>query len=87
MNLFEKQPWVQLASQGICAVPQGCLRFVIVVFPDHTHLLFSIQPSVKYVDDLKSCTDLLMEYSGSAHTLYRGSYMSVPLVAVIEDLT
>ena len=23
------------------AVPWGCLRFVIVVFPDHTHLLFS----------------------------------------------
>ena len=22
------------------AVPQGCLRFVIVDFPDHTHLLF-----------------------------------------------
>ena len=22
------------------AVPQGCLRFVTVVFPDHTHLLF-----------------------------------------------
>ena len=22
------------------AVPQGCLRFVIVLFPDHTHLLF-----------------------------------------------
>ena len=22
------------------AVPQGCLRFVIVVFPDHTHLIF-----------------------------------------------
>ena len=22
------------------AVPQDCLRFVIVVFPDHTHLLF-----------------------------------------------
>ena len=21
-------------------VPQGCLLFVIVVFPDHTHLLF-----------------------------------------------
>ena len=21
-------------------VPQGCLRFLIVVFPDHTHLLF-----------------------------------------------
>ena len=24
------------------AVPRGCLRFVIVVFPDHTHLLFCI---------------------------------------------
>ena len=22
------------------AVPWGCLRFVILVFPDHTHLLF-----------------------------------------------
>ena len=22
------------------AVPQGCLQFVIVVFPDHNHLLF-----------------------------------------------
>ena len=22
------------------AVPRGCLRFVIVVFPDHTHSLF-----------------------------------------------
>ena len=21
-------------------MPRGCLRFVIVVFPDHTHLLF-----------------------------------------------
>ena len=25
------------------AVPQGCLQFVIVVFPDHTHLLFLSQ--------------------------------------------
>ena len=24
-----------------CAMPWGCLRFVIVVYPDHTHLLFS----------------------------------------------
>ena len=24
------------------AVPRGCLRFVIVVFPDHTNLLFFI---------------------------------------------
>ena len=27
------------------AVPRGCLQFVIVVFPDHTHLLFLAQES------------------------------------------
>ena len=32
------------------AVPQGCLRFVIVLFPDHTHLLFLSLP-VKYFTD------------------------------------
>ena len=26
-------------------VPWGCLRFVIVVFPNHTHLLFFIKQS------------------------------------------
>ena len=35
--VFEK-----LFEQLFLAVPQGCLRFVIVVFPDHTHLLFLI---------------------------------------------
>ena len=28
------------------AVPWGRLRFVIVVFPDHTHLLFLIVPCI-----------------------------------------
>ena len=28
------------------AVPWGCLQFVIVVFPDHTHLLFWKQLSI-----------------------------------------
>ena len=28
-------------------VPWGCLRFVIVVFPDHTHLLFLLFCSSK----------------------------------------
>ena len=35
------------------AVPRGCLRFVIVVFPDHTRLLFMISkdalPSIHYI--------------------------------------
>ena len=29
-----------MAERLFLTVPRGCLRFVIVVFPDHTHLLF-----------------------------------------------
>ena len=29
-----------LVGRLLLAVPRGCLRFVIVVFSDHTHLLF-----------------------------------------------
>ena len=36
------------------AVPWGCLQFVIVVFPDHTHLLFSIVAN-HYVFGAKRC--------------------------------
>ena len=33
--------WCLMVVEGLfLAVPQGCLRFMIVVFPDHTHLLF-----------------------------------------------
>ena len=32
-----------MVEQLFLAVPQGCLRFVIVVFPDHTHLLFLVE--------------------------------------------
>ena len=33
------------------AVPRGCLQFVIVVFPDHTHLLFLLQLYLKESHD------------------------------------
>ena len=29
-----------IVERLLLAVPRGCLQFVIVVFPDHTHLLF-----------------------------------------------
>ena len=35
------------------AVPRGCLQFVIVVFPDHTHLLFFCK-LLNYLDCLTS---------------------------------
>ena len=35
-----------IVERLLLAVPQGCLRFVIVVFPDHTHLLFLTLPYI-----------------------------------------
>ena len=32
------------------AVPRGCLRFVNVVFPDHTHLLFLVLMLIEYIN-------------------------------------
>ena len=29
-----------MVERFFLAMPRGCLQFVIVVFPDHTHLLF-----------------------------------------------
>ena len=38
LNMFS---WcVVMVERLFLAVPGGCLQFVIVVFPDHTHLLF-----------------------------------------------
>ena len=39
------------------AVPRGCLQFVIVVFPDHTHLLFFISVQLVFLSMTieKSC--------------------------------
>ena len=38
LNLFS---WcLVMVERLFLAVPRGCLQFVIVVFPDHTHLLF-----------------------------------------------
>ena len=31
-----------MVEQLFLTVPRGCLQFVIVVFPDHTHLLFQM---------------------------------------------
>ena len=38
LNLFS---WcLVMVERLFLAVPRGCLQFLIVVFPDHTHLLF-----------------------------------------------
>ena len=41
--LHNLSSWCLMMVEGLfLAMPQGCLRFVIVVFPDHTHLLFLV---------------------------------------------
>ena len=54
------------------AVPQGCLQFVIVVFPDHTHLLFSMgQLSINDTLSVSQCSlavwGLFGEIIGNIH--------------------
>ena len=39
--LLNLSSWCLVTEQQLfLGVPRGCLQFVIVVFPDHTHLLF-----------------------------------------------
>ena len=42
--LFNLSSWcLVVVGRLFLAVPRGCLQFVIVVFPDHTHLLFLLK--------------------------------------------
>ena len=44
--LLNLSSWCLVMGERLfLAVPQGCLRIVIVVFPDHTHLLFLLSIS------------------------------------------
>ena len=48
------------------AVPRGCLQFVIVVFPDHTHLLFLLQ----FYDDSFETLQVLRSWSENVHIVW-----------------
>ena len=58
LNLYS---WcLVMVERLFLAVPQGCLQFVIVVFPDHTHLLFSILFTVtRHISALHTGSNLL----------------------------
>ena len=45
--LFNLSSWCLVMFERLfLAMPRGCLQFVIVVFPDHTHLLFFMLKSM-----------------------------------------
>ena len=53
LNLYS---WcLVMVERLFLAVPRGCLRFVIVVFPDHTHLLFLLPMGLSFTEKSKSC--------------------------------
>ena len=50
LNLYS---WCHVMVEWLFfAVPWGCLRFVLVVIPDHTHLLFLLD--VHYIPNVKA---------------------------------
>ena len=57
--LLNLSSWCLVMDERLfLTVPRGCLQFVIVVFPDHTHLLFLIlvQTVLQMLSaDAKSC--------------------------------
>ena len=57
------------------AVPRGCLQFVIVVFPDHTHLLFlkDIFTTVE-ICDLPTVHDLPTSVSDRVLSLFQEGF-------------
>ena len=54
VTLLNLSSWcLVMVGRLFLVVPRGCLQFVIVVFSDHTHLLFLVV-SFNYIQILKS---------------------------------
>ena len=60
------------------AVPRGCLQFVIVVFPDHTHLLF-LAILVRIPLKIDKATKSTFNVGPSSALLYFGIWYLEPL--------
>ena len=70
------------------AVPRGCLQFVIVVFPDHTHLLFLrllIQVYLARLRERMSKPCLVNLISKNTHLVFslHCNFMSMPLKMLV----
>ena len=59
ITLLNLSSWcLVVVEQLFLAVSRGCLQFVIVVFPDHTHLLFS-----SHCFGFKMCIQYFLRFS------------------------
>ena len=66
------------------AVPWGCLRFVIVVFPDHTHLLFLTMRSIWITHTLIRLT-IKISIGFNARSIKHDNFDSTKFSVVIEN--
>ena len=66
------------------AVPRGCLQFVIVVFPDHTHLLFFIQTQDKKDRHIKGTGQVIVHNDVTTKFLV-ASYKLLTLQMMFSD--
>ena len=62
-----------MVEQLFLAVPLGCLQFVIVVFPDHTHLLF-----LCVFSQLKDIKHIIGDFHSVAWVMPQGWDLGVP---------
>ena len=53
---------LMMVERLFLTVPRGCLQFVIVVFPDHTHLLFLSYIFYNSFDTEGCCRDTYMGF-------------------------
>ena len=61
--LLNLSSWcLAMVERLFLTVPWGCLRFVIVVFPDHTHLLFLLLKDTFFKNILFTVESLFLLY-------------------------
>ena len=61
------------------AMPRGCLQFVIVVFPDHTHLLFFMEkPGIEPAPGLQCICLSPMQKTGKIQVNYIHVLVTTP---------
>ena len=76
LNLFS---WcLVMVERLFLAVPWGCLRFVIVVFPDHTHLLFLSDsgPDPMKIHKLQSQHSILGHHQHTSNTPFKWAHFN-----------
>ena len=73
--LLNLSSWCLVMGEWLfLAVPWGCLQFVIVVFPDHSHLLFFINV-IMIVQALETKAIFLLQSKNTLDSIFNKCYV------------